>query len=199
MSRVKHIIKGIPYWYEHIRVGKVVVCKYIGRADGQPDGRRTTNAATRLSNSTMQIDLLGECKYASQEELDAYIKKSYTRGKIGVKRIQTIFADELGLHPTRREVENYLTGDLGLELRKRASKKQVVEPSNDATKSDLAQARESISMRKIEIDSKDVQIKTMKCVSMDDAQEILRLKNALRDYRDMGRAPTDDEFEELIG
>ena len=146
-----------------------------------------------------RVNSLGERKYVSQEELDAYIKKSYVRGKIGVKRIQTIFADELGLHPSRREVENYLTGDLGLELRKRAPKKHAVVPSDDATKSELAQARESIGVREIEIDSKDARIRTMKSTSMDDAKEILRLKKALMDIRDKGRAPTDEEVEELLG
>jgi len=50
----------------------------------------------------------------------------------------------------------------------------------------------------IERDSAKVRIIQMKDAAMNDAKEILRLKEALMDIRDKGRAPTDSEIDALL-
>lgn len=191
MSSIQdHHIKGYTYPYRHTYVdGKVVCTRHPD--GGETDGRRTTGTATRLSNSPYN-----HSSYHSQDDLDRQVCAAYAQG-YGTKRIQTIFADELDLHPTRREVENYLK-DMGIELRKREPKPKPAEQSIDAVKIELAQAKENIAIRTIEQDSADVQTKEMRSEIADNVREILRLKEKLMDYRDMGRPPTDDEIEELI-
>lgn len=189
MSRVIHTIKGIRYWYEHTRVGDKVICKYIGSVDGN-GGNRTIGTATRLTNSPYS-----HSSYESQDDLDNQVRAAYDQG-YGVKRIQAIFS-EIDLHPTRREVENYLK-DMGVELRKRAKKAHPSEQSIGDLKAKLAQAKDALAIKTIEQDSKDVKMADMRSASADDARVILHLKEKLMDYRDMGRPPTDDEIESLI-
>lgn len=196
MSRVIHTINGIRYWYEHYRVGDKIISKYMGPVDGK-GGNRTTGAATRLSNAPKQMSILGAPRYASQDDLDDQIKNSYVRGGMGIKRIQAVFSDELDLHPTRRETENYLK-DLGVELRKRSKKPAPPAQSIEDLKAELAQTKDALAIKTIEQDSKDVQIADMRSHSADDARTVLHLKEKLMDYRDMGRPPTDEEIESLI-
>ena len=190
MSSIQdHHIKGYTYPYRHTYVdGKVVCTRH--HDGGETDGRRTTGTATRLSNSPYN-----HSSYHSQDDLDRQVCAAYAQG-YGVKRIQAIFA-EIDLHPTRREVENYLRG-MGVELRRRKPRPTKSEPSIDAVKIELAQAKENIAIKTIEQDSADVQTKEMRSEIADNAREILRLKEKLMDYRDMGRPPTDGEIEELI-
>ena len=192
MSIVIHTIKGSKYAYDHHRVGDKVKCKYVGLADRKPtDNMRST----RLSNSPNPNDLGGDPWYASQDKLDAYILKSYTRGGLGVRRIQTIFADELDLHPTRREVEKYLRS-IGAELRTRTPKKAPISVTD--IESENKRLNESLGSTTIERDSAKVRIEQMKDAAINDAKEILRLKEALMDIRDKGRAPTDAEIDALL-
>ena len=183
MAKVKHKIKGILYWYEHTRVGKKVVCKYLGRVGGGGRSHRATDT-TRLANSPYATS------YTSQDDLDAEVSKAYQQG-YGTKRIQQMFED-IDLRPTRRAVENYLTQDLGIELRKRAPKPTNTVPDY---KSELEQAETTIALRDIETDSKDIRIRQMETAAMQDAARIAALEAKLRDYRDMGRAPTAEEIE----
>ena len=189
MSRVIHTIKGLQYEYEHHRVGEKVVSKDGGPVDGKV-GNRTTGVATRLTNSPYSHN-----SYESQEDLDHQVRAAYAQG-YGVKRIQTIFSD-IDLHPTRREVENYLK-DMGVELRKRAKKSTSSEQSIEDLKAELVQAKDALAIKTIEQDSKDVQMADMRSQSADDARTVLHLKEKLMDYRDMGRPPTDEEIESLI-
>jgi hypothetical protein len=138
-------------------------------------------------------DATGQLLYTSQKDLDNEVRSAYTCGS-GIKRIQTEIFEPIGLHPSKRAVENYLN-DLGIELRKRARATPKTEPDTSA---ELAQAKANLEIDKIERESKDVRIAEMQQTSLDDAATILRLKARLRDFRDMGRAPTDAEIEEIV-
>lgn len=186
MSSVQqHTIKGRPYDYKHEYVNGKVVCTYIGA------GGSSTGARTHISSAPNQT------RYKSQDELDAYIRKSYTRGGIGIEKIRTIFKDELGLEPSRRETENYVQS-LGITLRKRAPKTTPTEDPNKTAAKDLARERDKSAVLQIELDSKNVQIKEMKASKKQDTDEILRLKESLMTIRDLGRVPTDAEIEKMI-
>lgn len=203
MSKVVHTINGKQYIYEHHRVGKRIICDYVGPVGGRGAGTGS-QGNTQLSSSPSQLDSFGNPHYDSQDEFDAHIRKSYVRGGLGVRKIQKIYADELDLHPTRREIENHLQG-MGVELRTRKKtapaesvtefEKRTLEAQNA-----LETAREEFAAKEAEseISSRDQQIEQMKESSLDYAKEILRLKVALRDIRDKGRAPTDDEIEKLM-
>lgn len=193
MAKVIHTIKGHQYAYDHKRIGGRVVCKYLGSVDGC----QTMNTTTRLSDAPKQLNTIGAPRYASQEALDREIHNAYTRGGLGIKKIQTIFADELGLHPSRRTVENYLKG-MGIKLRKRNAPPADTSSNDTEDLTKLAQVKESLAISEIAKNSKDIQIKAMKDAAINDAKEILRLKEALMNIRDKGRAPTDKEIEELI-
>jgi len=193
MAKVPHTIHGRIYWYDHVRKGKKVVCKYLGK--DHPDMRKTTNASTRLANAPRTTNSADQTIYTSQEDLDTEVRNAYVRGGLGIMRIKNEIFRQIGADPTRREIENYLQNDLGVTLRTR---KKAVTPQADTTKAELAQAKEIIAQSKINADSKDETIAKMKAVNMDRANEILLLKAKLRDYRDMGRAPTPDEIEALI-
>lgn len=192
MSKVIHTIKGIRYWYEHTRINGRVVCKYLGPVDGN----KQRTSSPRLSDATRTKNSAGQTIYTSQEDLDNEVRNAYTRGGLGIKSIQTNIFGHIGLSPSRREVENYLQNDLGVTLRKRP--RVTSQPESDAS-SELAQAKEDLAVASDERDSKSVRIAEMHQTLTDDTKEILRLKEKLMDFRDMGRAPTDAEIEELVG
>lgn len=192
MSKVIHTIKGIRYWYEHTRINGRVVCKYIGPVGG---GKQRTSSP-QLSDATRTKDAAGQTIYASQEDLDSEVRSAYTRGGLGIKRIQTEIFGQIGLYPSRREVENYLQDNLGVTLRKRS---RVTSQSEPDITSELVQAKEDLATSEIECESKDHHISQMQSTTSADAKEILRLKEKLMDFRDMGRPPTDAEIEELVG
>ncbi len=196
MSSIQdHHIKGHTYPYRHTYINGKVVC--TRHNPGQADGRRTTGTSTRLSNAPKQMSTMDAPRYTSQDALDDHIKTSYVRGGVGIKRIQMIFADELDLHPSRRETENYLK-DMGVELRKRAKKTPSSEQSIEDLKAELAQAKDALAIKTIEQDSRDVKLADMRSESADNARTVRHLKEKLMDYRDMGRPPTDEEIESLI-
>jgi len=209
MAKVIHTIKGNRYWYNHYRVGNRVVCKYLGPVDSSK--RSGSSGATRLVNAP-QISSFrnknGECitphpRYESQEEMDNYIRQSYVRGGLGIKRIQTMFA-EIDLYPSRREVENYLRHDLDIELRTKAKSPKVLTAKEIRTaeaRDAFAAAQNDIEVQKTEANlaSKEQQIADMKSSAQKDAEKLAHLLSKLRNYRDTGRAPTDAEIEELIG
>lgn len=158
--------------------------------------RRTTNVTTRIANVPNNINSIGNKRYATQEDFDAHIKQSYTRGGLGIKKIQNIFADEIGTHPTRREVEIYLQ-DMDVVLRKRSTKISIKQPC-ELIKTELAQSKEDIALSEIDRNSKDRHIKELQIHLANAEKENLRLKEALMIIRDKGRVPTDAEIENLI-
>jgi hypothetical protein len=191
MAKVIHTIKGLRYWYEHTRINGRCICKYLGPVDGY----KQRTSSPRLSDATKVYTSGGQPIYASQKDLDNEVHNAYSRG-FGIKRLQEEIFAPIDLHPSRREVENYLKNDLDVVLRTRSN---AVPQTLPDTAADLEQAKIDFALNKIACDSKDVRIAEMRQTSFDDANEILRLKEKLIGFRDMGRAPTDAEIEELIG
>ena len=210
MAKVIHTIKGIRYLYEHTRRGTRVVCKYLGPADGsKKSGANTTQLRNSPPRTLNKPDGTVETlppRYATQEELDTEIRRAYVRGGAGVQKIQTIFKDELDLHPTRREVENYLTQDLCLTLRKRtqnAKQKPLTDKEKKvvAAKAEYEQSQKDVAEQKIrdDIATRDTQIAALQSDILKAEKENLRLKERLMDFAEMGRAPTQKEIEEMVG
>lgn len=196
MSSIQiHTIKGRKYPYRHTYINGKVVCTLIKGT--KPDGRKARTesfkAATRLANSPY-----AHHSYDSQEDLDAAIRTAYRAG-YGVTRIQKVFA-EIDLYPTRRQTENYLR-DIGIELRIRTEKKQKTPLEIHNIKQEEYEAAQKYIIdqeiaEKLRISENEG--KKMKKMAAQDAKEILRLRQQLMNFRDMGRSPTAEEIEQII-
>lgn len=193
MAIVTHTIKGHQYDYEHTRHGTQVDCVRI--KDGRSDGRRARSSSfqdvTRLSNSPYATS-----SYSSQTDLDENVRAAYKQG-YGTKRIQGMFA-ELDLHPTRGQIENYLTQDLKIVLRKKTS--SVNKPKTSFEKRTAEAKAEFLKAKETAVDkgSQKLRIKEMEKCAVRDAAYIEKLKAKLRYYRDIGRAPTEEEIEYIF-
>lgn len=176
-----HHIKGHDYDYEHTYVdGKVVCVRCDSNSDGRTLRSRSYRAATRIENSPLN-------NYESQADMDSHIRKAYRMG-YGIHRIQGML-EEMDLHATRRQTENYLRS-IGLTLRTKRDATKSIEPlpQKDSFETSILEDR---------LKSNEQHTSDLKKNAIKDAKKIIRLEMALRDYRDMGRGPTAAEFERL--
>ena len=197
MSSIQiHHINGGHYAYRHTYINGKVVCV---RVKGDRQDRRMTSTgtppATRLANSPYKDS------YSGQADLDADVRKAYHAG-YGTVRIQKIFED-IDLHPTRRETENYLTQELGVVLRKRKTEPKTLTAKEIRTaeaRDKYTAAQQEFESRRAadDLSSKEQHIKSLESEVASTEHQYRELIQKLRDYRDTGRAPTDAEIDALL-
>jgi len=209
MSSIQiHHINGTYCPYRHTYINGKVVCVLV--KGSHPDRRMTstgTPASTRLANSphkpTERHDGRGTtAAYQSQDDLDEHIRRSYTNAGYGVVRIQEIF-ENIDLHPTRRETENYLTKELGVVLRKRKKEPKTLTSKETRTaeaRDEYAAAQQELESQRVadEISSKEQHIKSLESEVAATERQYRQLIQKLRNYRDTGRAPTDAEIDSML-